>query len=71
MRLMKRLATALIAAQCFAAFSALAAAPGCPSPSQTPWPTKDWEASTPEKQGMDSAALAELVDRVVRIWSTQ
>ncbi|MFY9970015.1 MAG: serine hydrolase [Roseiarcus sp.] len=64
MRLMKRLATALIAAQFLTAFSALAATPDCPSPSQTPWPTRDWEASTPEEQGMDSAALAELVDRV-------
>jgi len=58
------LAAALIAAQCLAAFSALAAPPECPCPSQTPWPTKDWEISTPEAQGMDSAALAQLVDFV-------
>ena len=64
MRLMKRLATALVAAQCLAAFSALAAAPDCPGPSQTPWPTKDWEASTSEAEGMDSAALAQLVDLI-------
>ena len=64
MRLMDRMAVALVAAQCLAASSALAATPDCPSPSQTPWPTKDWEASTPEEQGMDSAALAQLVDRV-------
>jgi hypothetical protein len=64
MRLMKKLATALIAAQCLAAFSALAAATDCPPSSQTPWPTKDWEASTPDAQGMDSAALAQLVDFV-------
>ena len=64
MRLTTRVAATLIAAQCLAAFSALAAAPGCPDPSQTPWPTKDWEASTPEAQGMDSAALAQLVDFV-------
>lgn len=26
------------------------------------WPTKEWQTSTPEEQGMDSKALAELVD---------
>jgi CubicO group peptidase (beta-lactamase class C family) len=26
------------------------------------WPTKEWQTSTPEEQGMDSAALARLVD---------
>src|SRR5712664_1345907 len=26
------------------------------------WPTKEWRASTPEEQGMDSAALARLVE---------
>jgi CubicO group peptidase (beta-lactamase class C family) len=29
---------------------------------QSPWPTKGWLASTPEEQGMDSSALAKLVD---------
>jgi hypothetical protein len=28
---------------------------------QSPWPTKEWLTSTPEEQGMDSAALAKLV----------
>src|SRR3984885_10169590 len=28
------------------------------------WPTKEWQTSTPEEQGMDSAALAQLVDFV-------
>jgi CubicO group peptidase (beta-lactamase class C family) len=64
MRPAGRITTALIAAQCLAAVSALAAAPDCVGSSQTPWPTKDWEASTPEAQGMDSAALAQLVDFV-------
>jgi CubicO group peptidase (beta-lactamase class C family) len=64
MRPIERSATALFAIQCLAAFSAFAAAPDCRGSSQTPWPTKDWEASTPEAQGMDSAALAQLVDRV-------
>jgi hypothetical protein len=26
------------------------------------WPTKEWQTSTPEEQGMDSAALARLLD---------
>jgi CubicO group peptidase (beta-lactamase class C family) len=64
MRPVERIATALIVAQCLAIFPVRAAAPDCPEPSQTPWPTKDWEASTPEAQGMDSAALARLVDQV-------
>jgi CubicO group peptidase (beta-lactamase class C family) len=58
------MATALAAAQCLAASSVFAAAPDCPNPSQIVWPTKDWEVSTPEAQGMDSAALARLVDLV-------
>jgi CubicO group peptidase (beta-lactamase class C family) len=61
---MERIATALLAAQCLAASYALAAAPDCAGSSQTPWPTKDWERSTPEAQGMDSGALARLVDFV-------
>ena len=28
------------------------------------WPTKEWQTSTPEEQGMDSAALAQLVNFV-------
>ena len=64
MRLMERIATALIAAQCLAASYALAAPSECPCSSQTLWPTKDWEGSTPEAEGMDSASLAQLVDFV-------
>ena len=58
------LATALIVVQGLAATPAAAEAPECPCSSQTSWPTKDWEVSTPEAQGMDSAALAQLVDFV-------
>jgi CubicO group peptidase (beta-lactamase class C family) len=28
------------------------------------WPTKSWPVSTPEEQGMDSAALARLIERI-------
>jgi CubicO group peptidase (beta-lactamase class C family) len=64
MRPVERIVTALIVAQCLAIVPAHAAAPGCPEPSQSPWPTKDWEASTPEAEGMDSAAVARLVEQV-------
>jgi CubicO group peptidase (beta-lactamase class C family) len=30
--------------------------------SETIWPTKDWQTSAPEEQGIDSAALAKLLD---------
>jgi CubicO group peptidase (beta-lactamase class C family) len=56
-------ATALIAGQGLAA-TAPAAEAGCHCSAETPWPTKDWEVSTPEEQGLDSAALAQLVDLV-------
>lgn len=29
---------------------------------ETIWPTKEWQVSSPEEQGMDSKELAELVD---------
>src|SRR4051812_4904783 len=29
-----------------------------------PWPTKAWQVSTPEEQGMDSASLARLIEAV-------
>jgi CubicO group peptidase (beta-lactamase class C family) len=64
MRLALRFATALIASQCLGVPYPLAAASEYVCSSQTPWPTKDWEVSTPEAQGMDSGALAELVDFV-------
>ena len=62
MRPIAGLAAALIAGKCLSI--ALAAAPDCAGASQGVWPTRDWETSTPEAQGMDSAALAELVDFV-------
>jgi CubicO group peptidase (beta-lactamase class C family) len=64
MRLIERIAAALFAAQCLAGSFAFAAAPDCPPSSQALWPTKDWQASMPEAQGMDSGALVDLVDFV-------
>ncbi|HUN47164.1 MAG TPA: serine hydrolase [Stellaceae bacterium] len=37
-----------------------------PAGADTIWPTKAWETSTPEEQGLDSAALARLVEAVGR-----
>ncbi|MDQ0471998.1 serine hydrolase domain-containing protein [Labrys wisconsinensis] len=34
---------------------------GAQDPDQSAWPTREWPTSTPEQQGMDSAALAKLV----------
>src|SRR5271166_6725217 len=62
MRPIAGLAAALIAGKCLSI--ALAAAPDCAGASQGVWPTREWEASTPEAEGMDSAALARLVDFV-------
>jgi CubicO group peptidase (beta-lactamase class C family) len=31
---------------------------------EIPWPTKAWQVSTPEEQGMDSASLARLIEAV-------
>ena len=32
------------------------------SDSSEAWPTTEWRSSTPEEQGMDSTALADLID---------
>ncbi|MDQ0013946.1 CubicO group peptidase (beta-lactamase class C family) [Variovorax boronicumulans] len=53
-----RFATALL----FAALP-LKAALAAPADEPAAWPTAGWTASTPEAQGMDSAALAKLVER--------
>jgi CubicO group peptidase (beta-lactamase class C family) len=29
---------------------------------ESPWPTREWQTSTPEEQGMDSTALAKLIE---------
>jgi CubicO group peptidase (beta-lactamase class C family) len=41
----------------------VAAAPAAAQP-ETPWPTRQWTVSTPEAQGLDSAALAAMVDHL-------
>jgi CubicO group peptidase (beta-lactamase class C family) len=48
---------------CLLTLPAAAASPD-PGAAKTVWPTKAWETSTPEEQGLDSAALAALVTTV-------
>jgi CubicO group peptidase (beta-lactamase class C family) len=49
---------------CFAAYHASAGSSDGQGAPETPWPTKSWEVSTPEQQGMDSASLARLIETV-------
>jgi CubicO group peptidase (beta-lactamase class C family) len=55
------LAALLTGIQCFPGYPAFAgAADG--QLTEIPWPTKSWQVSTPEEQGMDSASLARLIE---------
>jgi CubicO group peptidase (beta-lactamase class C family) len=65
MRLGQATRAALLAgAQCLAAFHASAGTVDGQGSLEAVWPTKAWEISTPEEQGMDSGRLARLVDTV-------
>ena len=65
MRLRIATMAALLAGfQYFAALSAPAGAAEGQSLPEVPWPTKAWQVSTPEEQGMDSAGLARLIETV-------
>src|SRR6476659_5941911 len=50
--------------QCLAGYHAPAVAADNDGSGQIPWPTKSWQVSTPEEQGMDSARLARLIETV-------
>src|SRR5215472_11156202 len=45
-------------------FGSFAAAADDQNAHEVPWPTKSWQTSSPEEQGMDSASLARLVEAV-------
>ena len=62
MSLMK--ASLVFAALCLATPYAIAGTGDEARVAAAVWPTKGWEVSTPEAEGMDSAALARLVDAV-------
>jgi CubicO group peptidase (beta-lactamase class C family) len=46
------------------AFSSFAAAADDQNTQEVLWPTKSWQTSSPEEQGMDSAGLARLIEAV-------
>src|SRR5882672_182080 len=58
------IAVLLTAFQCFAGCNASADQPDQQASSETPWPTKAWQVSTPEEQGLDSGSLARLIETV-------
>jgi len=58
------IAVLLAACQCFAGWEASAGAPDGQGSSEISWPTKAWQTSTPEEQGLDSASLARLIETV-------
>jgi CubicO group peptidase (beta-lactamase class C family) len=66
-RMHLRIATmaALLAGfQCLAGCAASAGAADDQVPQEILWPTKSWQVSTPEEQGMDSASIARLIETV-------
>jgi CubicO group peptidase (beta-lactamase class C family) len=63
MNLPEKARSALLAALMLSSGPELCASAQANDSSQS-WPTKEWQPSTPEEQGMDSAALAQLVDFV-------
>ena len=58
------MAALLAGFQCFAGCNASAGETEAQASAETPWPTKSWQVSTPEEQGMDSASLARLIETV-------
>src|SRR5260370_35822556 len=58
------IAVLLAACQLFAGWEASAGAPDGQGSSEISWPTKAWQTSTPEEQGLDSASLARLIETV-------
>src|SRR6266446_662635 len=58
------MAALLAGFQCFAGCNGSAGAADDQGSQETLWPTKSWQVSTPEEQGMDSASLARLIENV-------
>jgi CubicO group peptidase (beta-lactamase class C family) len=64
MHLKKMVAGALLVGFQLLVTSVIAASSDDSGSPELSWPTKTWEATAPEAQGMDSGALAELIDTV-------
>jgi CubicO group peptidase (beta-lactamase class C family) len=60
----KTIALLVIGFCCFAGYHALANATDSQDLQEVPWPMKAWPVSTPEDEGMDSAALARLIETI-------
>jgi CubicO group peptidase (beta-lactamase class C family) len=58
------MAALLAGFQCFVGCNASAGTNDGEGSAEIPWPTKSWQVSTPEEQGMDSASLARLIETV-------
>jgi CubicO group peptidase (beta-lactamase class C family) len=58
------LAALLAGFQCVAGCNASAGENEAQAAPETVWPTKSWQVSSPEEQGMDSASLARLIEAV-------
>jgi CubicO group peptidase (beta-lactamase class C family) len=58
------MAALLAGFQCFVGCDASAGTNDGEGSAEIPWPTKSWQVSTPEEQGMDSAGLARLIETV-------
>ena len=58
------MAALLAGLQCLAGCAASAGATDDQVSQEILWPTKSWQVSTPEEQGMDSASLARLIETV-------
>src|SRR3954454_21220939 len=58
------MAALVIGFQCLAGCNASAGETDNQAPAEILWPTKSWQVSTPEEQGMDSASLARLIETI-------
>jgi CubicO group peptidase (beta-lactamase class C family) len=58
------MAALLAGFQCLVGYAASAGAADDQVQQEILWPTKSWQVSTPEEQGMDSAGLARLIETV-------
>jgi CubicO group peptidase (beta-lactamase class C family) len=58
------MAALLVGFSYFAGCSTPAGATDSQGSQDVPWPTKSWQVSTPEEQGMDSGSLARLIETV-------
>jgi CubicO group peptidase (beta-lactamase class C family) len=59
-----KLAVLVVLVTSLGALSSFATAADDQNTQEVPWPTKSWQTSSPEEQGMDSASLTRLIEAV-------